>query len=58
MPNLLVVFDDVAEMVAAAVVGFADGHAVVGKVDVAVIAEELGHGRAFGVALEARSREW
>ena len=43
MPYLLVVFYNVAEVVAAAVVGFAHAHAVVGKVHVAVVAEEFGH---------------
>ena len=40
---MLVVVDDVAEVVAAAVVGFADAHGVVGEVDLAVVAEEFRH---------------
>ena len=52
MAYLLVVVDDVAEVVAPAVVGFAHAHAVVGEVDVAVIAEEFGHfGRTKSVVL-------
>ena len=40
----LVVLDDVAQVVAAAVVGLAHAHRVVGEVDIAVVAEELRHG--------------
>ena len=40
----LVVVDDVAQVVAAAVVGFAHAHGVVGEVDVAVVAEDCGMG--------------
>lgn len=36
----MIVFDNVPEMVAAAVVCFADAHGVVGEVDVAVVAWE------------------
>ena len=43
MPDLLVVVYNVAKVVAAAVVSFAHAHAVVGEVDVAVVAEEFGH---------------
>lgn len=41
--DLLVVVDDIAEMVATAVVGFAHAHGVVGQVDIAVVAKEFGH---------------
>ena len=44
----MVVVHDVAEVVAAAVVRFSDGHGVVGKVDIAVIAEVLRHRRDGG----------
>jgi hypothetical protein len=40
----LVVVDDVAQVVAAAVVGFAHAHRVVGEVDVAVVAEDWEEG--------------
>jgi hypothetical protein len=41
--DLLVVVDDVAEVVAPAVVCFPHAHAIVREVDVAVVAEELRH---------------
>lgn len=44
MADLLVVFDDVAEMVATGVVSFAHAHRIVGEVDIAVVAEEFRHG--------------
>jgi hypothetical protein len=58
VPDLLVVFDDVAQVVASAVVGFAHAHAVVREVDVAVVAEELRHcgGVAEDVRLAASER--
>ncbi len=40
---LLVVGLNVAEVVAAIVMRFAHAHRVVGEVDIAVVAEELGH---------------
>ena len=43
VPDLLVVVDDVAQVVAAGIVGFAHAHAVVREVDVAVVAKEFGH---------------
>lgn len=43
MADGLVVLDDIAQVVAAGVVGFAHAHAVVRKVDVAIVAEELRH---------------
>ena len=52
MPDLLVVVDDVAQVVAAAVVCFPHAHTIVREVDVAVVAEELGH--FGGVAREGR----
>ena len=50
MPDLLVVFHDVAEVVAPAVVGFAHAHRIVREVDVAVVAEEFGH--CGGIAVD------
>jgi len=41
--DLLVVVDDVAQVVPAAVVGLAHAHRVVGEVDIAVVAEEFRH---------------
>ena len=49
VPDLLVVLDDIAEVVAAGVVGFAHAHAVVREVDVAVVAEEFRHGDGVDV---------
>lgn len=43
MADLLVVFDDVAEVVATRIVGFAYAHRVVGKIDIAVVAEKFRH---------------
>lgn len=43
MTNRLVVLDNVAQVVAACVVRFADAHGIVGEVDIAVVAEELWH---------------
>lgn len=43
MANLLVVFDDVAEVIATAVVCLPHAHAIVREVDVAVVAEKLRH---------------
>lgn len=43
MTDLLVVVDDVAEVVSAAVVRLSDAHRVVREVDIAVVAEEFGH---------------
>lgn len=48
--NLLVVVDDVAQVVAAGVVRLAHAHRVVREVDIAVVAEELGHGRRWSRA--------
>ena len=50
MANLLVVVDDVAQVVAAGVVRLAHAHRVVREVDIAVVAEELGHGRRWSRA--------
>lgn len=47
---MLVVGLYVAQVVASRVVGFADRHGVVRQVDVAVVAEEFGHGGRRGVA--------
>ena len=52
MPDLLVVVDDVAQVVASAVVCFPHAHTIVREVDVAVVAEELGH--VGGVVREGR----
>lgn len=41
--DLLVVIDNVAEMVATAVVGLAHAHGVVREVDIAIIAKEFWH---------------
>ena len=49
MADLLVVVDDVAQVVAAGVVRLAHAHRVVREVDIAVVAEELGHGRGSRV---------
>ena len=43
MADLLVVIDNVANVVATAVVRFSNGHRVVGEVDIAVFAEEARH---------------
>ena len=43
VPDLLIVVDYISEVVAATVVCFAHAHGIVGEVDVAVVAEELGH---------------
>ena len=56
MPDLLVVVDYVAEVVAAAVVRFSHAHRVVGEVDIAVVAEELRHGDG-GMLLEVVGEE-
>lgn len=64
MPDLLVVIYDVAQVVAAGVVRFAHAHGVVGEVDIAVVAEEFGHGcgalgaRVCGGGRRSRSRRW
>lgn len=42
--DLLVVVDDVAQVVPAAVMGLADAHRVVGEVNIAVVAEDCGRG--------------
>ena len=52
MSDLLVVVDDIAEMVAAGIMGFADAHGVVGEVDVAVVAEEIRHVSERSVGVE------
>lgn len=52
VPDLLVIFHHVAQVVAAAVVGFAHAHAVVCQVDIAVVAEEFGHFGGCGVCVE------
>ncbi len=57
MADGLVVVDDVAEVVAPAVVGLAHAHGVVRQVDVAVVAEELGHRGGGGVVLEELLKE-
>jgi hypothetical protein len=49
VPNLLVVVDNVAEVVAAVVMRFSHAHRVVCEVDIAVVAEELWHGGGFDV---------
>jgi len=54
---LLVVGLHVAEMVAAIVVRFPHAHAVVGEVDIAVVAEELRH-LVLSVRLGAELRYW
>lgn len=54
MADLLVVVDDIAQVVAAGVVCFAHAHGVVREVDIAVVAEELGHGRGLRVARVSR----
>lgn len=41
--DLLVVGLDIAQVIATVVVSFADAHTIVGEVDIAVIAKELGH---------------
>jgi hypothetical protein len=46
---LLIVCLHVAEVVAAIVVSFPHAHAVVGEVDIAVVAEELRHSVALGI---------
>lgn len=57
MPDLLVVVHDVAQVVASAVVCFADGHAVMREVDVAVVAEKFGH-RGGGLEREDAREMW
>lgn len=51
----LVVVNDVSEVILARVVGFADAHGVVGKVDIAVVA--LGEGARSVNGFEGGSRE-
>jgi hypothetical protein len=43
MSDLLVVLDDVADVVAPTVVGFAYGHRVVCEIDITILAEEARH---------------
>jgi len=63
MSDLLVVVDHVAQVVAAGVMRLAHAHRVVGQVDIAVVAEEFGHGRGRGrvkqylVGLEVAMRQ-
>lgn len=57
MPDLLVVIDDIPEVVAAAVVSFAHAHAIVGEVDIAIVAEELRH-RVVRCARSWKLQSW
>lgn len=44
MTDLLVVVDHVSKMITTTIMGLPNAHGIMGEVDIAVIAEEFGHG--------------
>jgi hypothetical protein len=61
MTNLLIVFDNISQMVSACVMRFSNGHRIVRKIYIAVVAEEFRHfgsGKWFSRVTSAEDWPW